>query len=101
MVIEEILVNIINLNDNVDVIDVIVKIKDEHILVSVKDSGIEYNPIIKQDNLKFDNISVLNKIADNIDYSRVLGLNSTVIVSRHSIMKILPFYFKIKNLKKK
>ena len=28
----------------------------------------------------FDNISVLNKIADHIDYSRVLGLNSTVII---------------------
>jgi len=29
--------------------------------------------------LEFDNITMLNKIADKIDYSRVLGLNSTVI----------------------
>ena len=34
---------------------------------------------VENDNLEFDNISVLNKIADKIDYSRVLGLNSTVI----------------------
>ena len=79
LVIEEIIVNIIKLNDHVDLIDVIVKIQEDYILVSVKDSGVEYNPIVEQDELNFDNISVLNKIADKIDYSRVLGLNSTVI----------------------
>ena len=31
----------------------------------------------------FDNISMLNKIADKIDYSRVLGLNSTVITIKN------------------
>lgn len=79
LVIEEIVVNILELNDDVDLIDVIVKIHDEYILVSVKDSGVEYNPVVEHEELKFDNITVLNKIADKIDYSRVLGLNSTVI----------------------
>lgn len=79
LVIEEIIVNILELNDDVDLIDVIVKIHDDYILVSVKDSGIEYNPVVEHEELKFDNITVLNKIADKIDYSRVLGLNSTVI----------------------
>lgn len=77
--VEEILVNIININENLDSIDVLVKIQEEHILVGIKDQGIEFNPVIENDDLKFDNISVLNKIADKIDYSRVLGLNSTVI----------------------
>lgn len=77
--VEEILVNIININENLDSIDVLVKIQEEHILVGIKDQGIEFNPVIENDELKFDNISVLNKIADKIDYSRVLGLNSTVI----------------------
>lgn len=77
--VEEILVNIININENLDSIDVLVKIQEEHILVGIKDQGIEFNPVIENDDLKFDNISVLNKIADKIDYSRVLGLKSTVI----------------------
>lgn len=73
------IVNIINSNDKVDFIDVIVKIDDDSILISIKDPGIEFNPVVKKEELKFDNISVLNKIADKIEYARVLGLNSTVI----------------------
>ena len=79
MAIEEMLVNIININEYVDAIDVIVKNNGENILISIKDTGIDFNPVVENDNLEFDNISVLNKIADKIDYSRVLGLNSTVI----------------------
>jgi Na+-driven multidrug efflux pump len=79
LAIEEMLVNIININENVDAIDVIVKNNDENILISVKDTGVDFNPVVENDALEFDNISVLNKIADKIEYSRVLGLNSTVI----------------------
>ena len=83
LAIEEMLVNIINTNENVDAIDIIVRNNDDNILISIKDAGIEFNPVIEKDDLKFDNISVLNKIADKIDYSRVLGLNSTVITIRN------------------
>ena len=83
LAIEEMVVNIININENVDTIDVIVKNNDDNILISIKDTGIDFNPVIENDNLEFDNISVLNKIADKIDYSRVLGLNSTVITIRN------------------
>jgi hypothetical protein len=38
---------------------------------------------IEKESLEFDNISVLNKIAYKIDYSRVLGLNSTVITIKN------------------
>ena len=79
LAIEEMLVNIINTNENVDAIDVIVRNNEDNILISIKDNGIDFNPVIENENLEFDNISVLNKIADKIDYSRVLGLNSTVI----------------------
>ena len=79
LAIEEILVNIININENVDTIDVIVRNNVDKILISVKDTGIDFNPVIENENLEFDNISVLNRIAEKIDYSRVLGLNSTVI----------------------
>ena len=85
LAIEEMLVNIININENVDSIDVIVRNNNENILISIKDTGIDFNPVIENDNLdlEFDNISVLNKIADKIDYSRVLGLNSTVITIKN------------------
>ena len=83
LAIEEMLVNIINSNENVDTIDIIVRNNNDNILISIKDDGIEFNPVIEKDDLKFDNISVLNKIADKIDYSRVLGLNSTVITIRN------------------
>ena len=77
--VEEMLVNIININENIDSIDILVKIQEGRILVGIKDQGIEFNPVIENEDLKFDNISILNKIADKVDYSRVLGLNSTVI----------------------
>ena len=79
LAIEEMIVNIIKINDEVDTIDVIVRDNVDNILISIKDTGIDFNPVIENENLEFDNISVLNKIADHIDYSRVLGLNSTVI----------------------
>ncbi len=79
LAIEEMLVNIININEDVEAIDVIVKNNDDNILISIKDTGIDFNPVVENDNLEFDNISVLNRIADEINYSRVLGLNSTVI----------------------
>ena len=82
LAIEEMLVNIININDSVDTIDVIVR-NDDNILISIKDTGIDFNPVVENDNLEFDNIGVLNNIADNIDYSRVLGLNSTVITIKN------------------
>lgn len=83
LAIEEMLVNIINTNDEVETIDVIVRDNGDNILISVKDTGIDFNPVVENDKLEFDNISVLNKIADNIDYSRVLGLNSTVITIKN------------------
>ena len=73
------LVNIINTNESIDTIDVIVRDNGDNILISIKDTGIDFNPVVENENLEFDNITMLNKIADKIDYSRVLGLNSTVI----------------------
>ena len=83
LAIEEMLVNIISTNESVDTIDVIVRNDEDNILISIKDTGIDFNPVIENDNLEFDNISVLNKITDKIDYSRVLGLYSTVITIKN------------------
>jgi anti-sigma regulatory factor (Ser/Thr protein kinase) len=83
LAIEEMLVNIININESVDTIDVIVRNDEDNILISIKDTGIDFNPVVENEEIEFDNISILNKIADNIDYSRVLGLNSTVITIKN------------------
>lgn len=84
LAIEEMLVNIVNTNQNVGSMDVMIKIQKEHILIGIKDQGIEFNPTIKRDGDKFDNIEFLNNIADKIDYARVLGLNSTVITIKNN-----------------
>ena len=73
----------INNNETVNTIDVIVRNNADNILISIKDTGVDFKPVVEKDNLEFDNISVLNKIADNVDYSRVLGLNSTVITIKN------------------
>ena len=83
LAIEEMLVNIININEHVDTIDVIIRNNEDNILISIKDTGIDFNPVVENPNLEFDNIGVLNKIADEIGYSRVLGLNSTVITIKN------------------
>lgn len=108
MAIEEILVNIINYNNNqdnnqnnlinnrkkannkkkhtfnkkkkLDFIDILIKIGKREVILSFKDSGIEYDPTVQSDDVQeFDNITVLKKISDKISYSRILGLNNTII----------------------
>ena len=82
LAIEEILTNIIKINESAGTIDVYLKNTDDEIVLSIKDDGIEYNPVIEiesENELNIDNITVLNKISDKIDYARVLGLNNTVI----------------------
>lgn len=81
--IEEMLVNIVNTNNDVGMIDVLIKIQSEHILISIKDQGVEFNPTVKREGHEYDNIDLLMSIADKIDYSRVLGLNSTVITIKN------------------
>ena len=61
-------------------IPVNVRDNEDEVLISIKDTWVEFNPISENDD---DNISVLNKIADEIEYSRVLGLNSTEIIIKN------------------
>ncbi|MDZ4172787.1 MAG: MATE family efflux transporter [Methanobacteriaceae archaeon] len=82
MIIEEMAVNTIKYNDNnIEYMDILSKIGEEEITISFKDSGVEFNPAtyLPEEKGSFENIEVLQKIADNISYARVIGLNSTVI----------------------
>ena len=83
LAIEEMLANIVNTNDDVGTIDILLKIQSEHILISIKDQGVEFNPTAERDGCNYDHINFLKSIADKIDYARVLGLNSTVITIKN------------------
>jgi putative MATE family efflux protein len=82
MTMEEMAINTINYNQNtVEYMDIISRIEDNEITIAFKDSGIEFNPAnyLPEEKDSFENIAVLQKMADDISYARVIGLNSTVI----------------------
>ncbi|MDL2246770.1 polysaccharide biosynthesis C-terminal domain-containing protein [Methanobrevibacter sp. OttesenSCG-928-K11] len=83
LAVEEMIINISNNNPDVKLVDLIVRINEEIVTISIKDEGKEFNPSCYDgEKYSFDNISVLQKISDDINYSRVIGLNSTVITIR-------------------
>lgn len=69
---------ILDINDKLDWIDVIIRENNEVGIISIKYSGIRYNPE-ENPNLNPANIEKLFDISDNIEYSQILGLNNTVI----------------------
>ena len=77
MVIEDMIVHIININENIDLIDMIIRDNGEYILISIKYSGECIN--VMEDEDMASNIAILNKISEKIDYSQILGLNNIVI----------------------
>ena len=79
LAIEEMIVYIINLNkEKLDWIDVIVRDNENSMLISIKHSGLGFNPENNEE-VKSDNIDMLKGISEKIDYSQILGLNNTVI----------------------
>ena len=75
---KELLLYILEINDKLDWIDVIVRDNDKSTIISIKNSGIGYNPQTDTE-LNSKHIDNLICISDNIDYSQILGLNNTVI----------------------
>ena len=82
LAVEEMAVNTIRYNGNeIKFIDILSKIGEKEITISFKDSGVEFDPSTYtcEEKGSFENIEVLQKIADDISYARLIGLNSTVI----------------------
>ena len=77
MAIEDMIVHIIDINENIDLIDVIVRDTGDYILISIKYSGIGIN--VTEDESIESNIAILNSVSQKIDYSQILGLNNIVI----------------------
>ncbi|MBR5090631.1 MAG: hypothetical protein IK093_14465, partial [Ruminiclostridium sp.] len=82
LALEEMLTGIVKANtQRDDVIDVVLRHENNEIVISIRDMGEEFNPTVYDKSLEysFDNIEVLNKIAQEIRYDRSLGMNSTLI----------------------
>ena len=77
MAIEDMIVHIIDINDDIDLIDVIIRDNEDYILISIKYSGICIN--IMEDESMESNMSILKSVSQKIDYSQILGLNNIVI----------------------
>ena len=79
LAIEEIIVYIIEINkEKLEWIDVIIRDTENSMLISIKHSGLGFNPQNNEE-IKSDNIDMLTSISEKIDYSQILGLNNTVI----------------------
>ena len=78
MAIESMIVYLIDINENINLIDIIIRDTGDHILISIKYSGICIN-IFEDENIESD-IAILNNISQNIDYSQIMGLNNIVII---------------------
>ena len=68
-------------NNQEDVIDVMLRQSGTDIIISVRDAGIGFNPLVRDEHLayEFDNVSVLQRIAAEIRYDLSLGMNDTMI----------------------
>lgn len=76
MAVKDMIIYIIESNDEVDLIDSVIRNDEDSILISIKYSG-KAMDILADDDLE-SKISIL-KLSDNIDYSEILGLNNVVI----------------------
>jgi hypothetical protein len=60
-------------------IDLICRITDEEVILSVRDNGEAFDAATVDDGEEFTNLKVINSLADDVDYSRALGLNNMLI----------------------
>ncbi|MEG0495682.1 MAG: MATE family efflux transporter [Eubacterium sp.] len=83
---EEAVVNITSYNrgEKPLEIDIACRIKPEFIFLSLRDDGKPFDMMTvspkEKDHFQCDSITIINKIAKNVDYARMIGLNNTVIM---------------------
>ena len=82
LALEEMLTGIAMANNNREnVIDVMLREKGKDIEISIRDMGVGFNPLVRDEALAydFDNAMVLQSIASDIQYDLSLGMNATTI----------------------
>ena len=82
-------------NDHEDVIDVMMRQTETDVIISIRDMGVGFNPLVRDERLsyEFDNARILQSIAAEIRYDLSLGMNDTVIrlsVKKDSFREELP-----------
>lgn len=82
LALEEMLTGIVMANtEGKGTIDVVLRVEDADVIISMRDMGVGFNPVLEDRELgiEFDNVEVLNRIASEIKYDRSIGMNATMI----------------------
>ena len=72
-------IRLFNLDKKQPQIDLICRITDDEVILSVRDNGEAFDAATVDDDEEFTNLNVINSLADEVDYSRALGLNNMLI----------------------
>ena len=66
--------------EKVPQIDLFCKVLDDRVIISVRDNGAIFDPSnVEDDTEEFSNLKMINSIADNVEYTRVIGLNNMLV----------------------
>lgn len=82
---EEAALNIINHGNHVDTIDICLLLEDGNLIVRIRDNGSQFDPLTYEDEhdiLQMNNINLLERLADQKTYTRIMNMNNTVLSIR-------------------
>ena len=79
---EEAALNIIHHGRHVDTIDICLLLEDGNLIVRIRDNGSQFDPLTYEDEddiLRMNNIKLLERLADQKTYTRIMNMNNTVL----------------------
>lgn len=82
---EEAALNIINHGGQVDTIDICLLLEYGNLIVRIRDNGPQFDPLTYEDAddiLQMNNIKLLERLADQKTYTRIMNMNNTVLSIR-------------------
>lgn len=66
--------------EKVPQIDLFCKVLDDRVILSVRDNGAIFDPAkVDDDTEEFSNLKMIHSVADNVEYTRVIGLNNMLV----------------------
>lgn len=86
LAVEEMAVNTIEhgyMRNDKNYIDIIIRVKEEEVIISLRDGGIPFNPTLykeeEEKTYSLSGILLVKALAKSVNYARLIGLNSTII----------------------
>lgn len=86
LAVEEMAVNIIEhgyKKNKKSFIDIIIRIKEDEVIIGLRDNGIPFDPTLykeeDEDTYSCGGIMLVKALAKRVNYTRLIGLNSTII----------------------